>query len=159
MQQAGDALADLVVKLVEHHVVFGRVVDRVHDFRWHQRRGHRRVGAGCIDEGTHPELAEVVASGLRWRRHRRRGRPAADQPSRHRQSRDDFEKTSSTPHLQPPGRRERLPIREDQMTELLVVVEAVAHRRPLPLRHFSRVVVHPVEIRAPGAPRLRRDIL
>ena len=53
-EQRRDALADLVVELLEHHVVLRRVVDRVHDLGRHQRRRHGGEGAGGVDEGPTP---------------------------------------------------------------------------------------------------------
>src|SRR5207247_7601461 len=48
---------------------------------------------------------------------------------------------------------------EHQMAELLVFVETVADPRPLPLRCLPSVVVHPVEVGAPGGARFGRNIL
>src|SRR5258706_13367196 len=45
------------------------------------------------------------------------------------------------------------------MAELLVFVETVADRRPLPLRGFSAVVIHAVEVRTPRGARLGRNVL
>ena len=99
MQQRGDALSNLVVKLVEHHVMSGRIGDGLHHFRRHERRGHGRVGPSRIDEGTHAELAKIVAAGASGRNRRGGHRRGFDDASHERQSRDDFKKTSSTPHL------------------------------------------------------------
>ncbi len=98
--QRREALADLVVQLVEHHVMLRRVVDRVHHLGRHQRRGHRRVGAGRVDEGTDAQFLEVV---LRGHRCLSLGRMRPYQAPHHRQRRYAFEKTSPAPHLPPPG--------------------------------------------------------
>ena len=63
-EQRRDPLADAIVQLVQHHVVLGRVFDRVHHFRRHQRGRHGRVGPGRVDEWPHAELFEVVAPAL-----------------------------------------------------------------------------------------------
>ena len=56
VQQRRDALAHLVVQLVEHHVVLGGVGDRLDHFRRHQRRRHGRVRPGRVDERPDAEL-------------------------------------------------------------------------------------------------------
>ena len=94
--------ADLVVQLVEHHVVLRGVVDRLHDFGRHQRGGHVRVGAGGVDEGADAELPEVVAlrrlraaAAAAGRRSRRRSRPPA---ARRRWSRENVFGSESSPY-------------------------------------------------------------
>ena len=98
--QRRDPLAHAIVELVEHHVVLRRVVDRLHDLRRHQRRRHRRVGPRRIDEGAHPELAEVVApGGLRGARRQRRRR--AGEGFHDRQAAKTLQKMATTPHGEP----------------------------------------------------------
>src|SRR5215510_8504983 len=48
---------------------------------------------------------------------------------------------------------------EQDLTELFVLVERRADRRPLPLRALPLVVVHAVEVRAPARARFRRHVL
>src|SRR4051812_46919955 len=45
------------------------------------------------------------------------------------------------------------------MAEFFIFVKTLADRRPLPLRLLSAVVIHAVEVGAPGAPWLGRHIL
>ena len=96
LEQRREPLADLVVQLVEHHALFGRVGDRVDHFGRHQRGGHRGVGAGRVDEGTDADLTKIIARSLPGRCRRRR--PRADQPAHDRQRRDGLQKSSSAPH-------------------------------------------------------------
>jgi len=99
MKQRRNSLSDFVVEVIEHHVMFGGVVDRLHHLRRHQRRRHGGVGSGGVDERTHAELAEVVAAARAARGSRiGRHRSGSDDASHDRQSRDDFKKTSSAPH-------------------------------------------------------------
>ena len=74
-EQGRDPLAHPVVELVEHHVLLGCVLDRLHHLRGHERGGHRRVGPRRIDEGTDAELPEIVPAGPS--RGGRRGRHGA----------------------------------------------------------------------------------
>ena len=74
----GNPLADAIVQLVEHHVVFGGVGDRLHHFRRHQRGGHGGVGAGRVDERPYPEIREQVFR-RRGGRHRRGSESASNQ--------------------------------------------------------------------------------
>ena len=88
---------DLVVQLVEHHVVLRGVLDGGHDLGGHEGGRHRGVGARGIDERADAELGEVVAAGSG-----RDGRgpglarpePSADEGKRRRA----LEETSSAPH-------------------------------------------------------------
>src|SRR5262249_43183040 len=104
-KKLGDARAYAVVKLVEHDVVFGCVRHRVHDVRRHERGGHRRVGAGCVDERAHAELAKIIAWGGRGRSIWKKGARGFSRAADERHARDDFKKTSSTPHGRPPDQR------------------------------------------------------
>src|SRR5438034_744460 len=49
-------------------------------------------------------------------------------------------------------------LRESQLSELPVLVEALADTRPVPFRALSIVVVDAVEVGAPGRPRPGRDV-
>jgi hypothetical protein len=61
--QRGQALADRVVQLVPKHVVLRTVVDRVHDFRKHERSGHGGVDPRRVDKRANAEFLHQVALG------------------------------------------------------------------------------------------------
>jgi hypothetical protein len=68
-EQRRDPLTDTIVQLVQHHVVFGGVFDRIHHLWRHERSGHARVGPRGVDEWSHAELFEVLATLFsNWRR-------------------------------------------------------------------------------------------
>ena len=93
-----------IVQLVEHHVVLGRVVDRLHDLGRHQRRRQRRVGACRVDERPHAQIPEVVGRAhdcCRFGGHRACPDERRD-IANHRHRRNGLEKTSAAPHRTPP---------------------------------------------------------
>jgi hypothetical protein len=83
-EQRRNPFAHPIVELVEHDVMFGGIVDRLHHFGRHQRRGHRRVGPGGVDERTHAQLTEVIPLAFCRRSRGGQGRAGPDQPSHQR---------------------------------------------------------------------------